>query len=165
MQTPLPRRERGRPPVEVLNSIGIPRMNPELAWMVAIFWIGRKPMCEVYRAPGTRRLKIALHRHSVLADHSSLPSQPPVADHSPLRQPRLCAQPLGGGWQLDVSYGKETVAVPVTARGIAGYAAYWPPTPAEARRPPAAAARPGNPTPTIGPGTATRTETIGPGAN
>src|SRR5215813_10991481 len=24
---------------------GIPRMNPELAWMVAIFWIGRKPRC------------------------------------------------------------------------------------------------------------------------
>jgi hypothetical protein len=30
--------------------VGIPRMNPELAWMVAIFWIGRKPMCEVSMA-------------------------------------------------------------------------------------------------------------------
>src|SRR6516165_3026527 len=25
-------------------------MNPELAWMVAIFWIGRKPRCEVSMA-------------------------------------------------------------------------------------------------------------------
>ena len=27
--------------------IGIPRMNTELAWMVAIFWIDRNPRCEV----------------------------------------------------------------------------------------------------------------------
>jgi len=26
----------------LVSRIGIPRMNPELAWMVAIFWIGRK---------------------------------------------------------------------------------------------------------------------------
>src|SRR5215475_13190621 len=32
------------------------------------------------------------------------------------------SQPLGGGWQLDVSSGKETVAAPLTARGMAGYA-------------------------------------------
>jgi len=31
----------GRQVIETI-SIGIPRMNPELAWMVAIFWIGRK---------------------------------------------------------------------------------------------------------------------------
>src|SRR6516225_7538979 len=31
------------------------------------------------------------------------------------------SQPLGGGWQLNVSSGKETVAAPLTARGI-GYA-------------------------------------------
>src|SRR5262249_10471466 len=30
----------------LVSRIGIPRMNPELAWMVAIFWIGRKPRCE-----------------------------------------------------------------------------------------------------------------------
>ena len=27
----------------LVSRIGIPRMNPELAWTVAIFWIGRKP--------------------------------------------------------------------------------------------------------------------------
>src|SRR5262249_10854077 len=32
------------------------------------------------------------------------------------------SQPLGGGWQLDVGSGKETVAAPLTARGMAGYA-------------------------------------------
>jgi large repetitive protein len=32
------------------------------------------------------------------------------------------SQPLGGGWQLNVSSGKETVAAPLTARGMAGYA-------------------------------------------
>jgi Domain of unknown function (DUF4347) len=32
------------------------------------------------------------------------------------------SQSLGGGWQLDVSSGKETVAAPLTAQGIAGYA-------------------------------------------
>ena len=33
---------------------GIPRMNPELAWMVAIFWIGGKPGGEVSMAPASR---------------------------------------------------------------------------------------------------------------
>jgi hypothetical protein len=32
------------------------------------------------------------------------------------------SQPLGGRWELDVSSGKETVAAPLTARGMAGYA-------------------------------------------
>jgi len=32
------------------------------------------------------------------------------------------SQPLGGGWQLDVGSGKETVAAPLTAQGMAGYA-------------------------------------------
>jgi large repetitive protein len=31
------------------------------------------------------------------------------------------SQSLGGGWQLDVSSGKETIAAPLTARGMAGY--------------------------------------------
>ena len=31
------------------------------------------------------------------------------------------SQPLGGGWQLDVSSGNETIAAPLTAQGIAGY--------------------------------------------
>src|SRR5262245_35503807 len=34
-----------------LLLIGIPRMNAELAWMVAIFRIGRKPRCEVSPLP------------------------------------------------------------------------------------------------------------------
>src|SRR6516225_9122285 len=32
------------------------------------------------------------------------------------------SQALGGRWELDVSSGKETVAAPLTARGMAGYA-------------------------------------------
>src|SRR5262249_36568310 len=32
------------------------------------------------------------------------------------------SQPLGGRWELNVSSGKETVAAPLTARGMAGYA-------------------------------------------
>ena len=32
------------------------------------------------------------------------------------------SQPLGGRWQLDISSGKETVAAPLTAQGMAGYA-------------------------------------------
>jgi len=40
--------------------IGISRMNPELAWMVAIFWIGRKPRCEVSMAPAFQTIRTAL---------------------------------------------------------------------------------------------------------
>ena len=40
--------------------IGIPRMNLELAWMVAIFWIGRKPRCEVSMAPAFQTVRTAL---------------------------------------------------------------------------------------------------------
>ena len=32
------------------------------------------------------------------------------------------SQPLGGRWEFDVSAGKETVAAPLTAQGMAGYA-------------------------------------------
>src|SRR5215475_14888171 len=32
------------------------------------------------------------------------------------------SQPLGGRWELDVSSGKETIAAPLTAQGMAGYA-------------------------------------------
>src|SRR5262249_44121660 len=32
------------------------------------------------------------------------------------------SQPLGGRWELDVGSGKETVAAPLTARGMVGYA-------------------------------------------
>src|SRR5262245_48469895 len=39
---------------------GIPRMNPELAWMVAIFWIGRKPRCEVSMASASQTVRTAL---------------------------------------------------------------------------------------------------------
>src|SRR6516162_3581355 len=39
------------------------------------------------------------------------------------------SQPLGGRWQLDVSSGKETVAAPLTARGMAGYAGVLAPRP------------------------------------
>jgi hypothetical protein len=35
-------------------------MNPELAWMVAVFWIGRKPRCEVSRAPSFQTVRTAL---------------------------------------------------------------------------------------------------------
>src|SRR5262249_31688902 len=39
------------------------------------------------------------------------------------------SQPLGGGWQLNVSSGKETVAAPLTGRGMAGYAGVLAPPP------------------------------------
>ena len=35
-------------------------MNPELAWMVAIFWIGRKLRCEVSMAPTFQTVRTAL---------------------------------------------------------------------------------------------------------
>jgi hypothetical protein len=35
-------------------------MNPELAWMVAIFWIGRKPRCEVSMASASQTVRTAL---------------------------------------------------------------------------------------------------------
>jgi hypothetical protein len=34
-------------------------MNPELAWMVAIVWIGRKPRCEVSMAPAFQTVRTA----------------------------------------------------------------------------------------------------------
>src|SRR5262245_32521064 len=37
------------------------------------------------------------------------------------------SQALGGRWELDVSSGKETVAAPLTARGMAGYAGVFAP--------------------------------------
>jgi hypothetical protein len=39
---------------------GIPRMNPELAWMVAIFWIDRKPRCGVSMVSASRTVRTAL---------------------------------------------------------------------------------------------------------
>ena len=38
-------------------------MNPELAWMVAIFWIGRKPRCEVSMASASQTVRTALEAH------------------------------------------------------------------------------------------------------
>ena len=35
-------------------------MNPELAWMVAIFCIGRKPSCEVSMASASQTVRTAL---------------------------------------------------------------------------------------------------------
>src|SRR5262245_766919 len=35
-------------------------MNAELAWMVAIFWIGRKPGCEVSMASASQTVRTAL---------------------------------------------------------------------------------------------------------
>ena len=35
-------------------------MNTELVWMVAIFWIGRKPMCEVSMASASQTVRTAL---------------------------------------------------------------------------------------------------------
>ena len=39
----LPRRPTLASPI--IHYLGIPWMSPELAWMVAIFWIGRKFRC------------------------------------------------------------------------------------------------------------------------
>src|SRR5262249_48983800 len=39
------------------------------------------------------------------------------------------SQPLGGRWELDVSSAKETVAAPLAAQGIAGYAGVLAPPP------------------------------------
>src|SRR5262249_51791727 len=44
----------------ILHFIGIPRMNPELAWLVAIFCIGRKPRCEVSMASASQTVRTAL---------------------------------------------------------------------------------------------------------
>ena len=35
-------------------------MNPELAWMVAIFWIGRKPRCELSMASASQTVRTAV---------------------------------------------------------------------------------------------------------
>ena len=39
---------------------GIHRMNPELAWMVAIFWIGRKPGEQGVNGSGIQTVRTAL---------------------------------------------------------------------------------------------------------
>ena len=44
----------------------IPRMNSELAWMVAIFWMGRKLRCEVSMASAFPDCPNFLNRHALL---------------------------------------------------------------------------------------------------
>jgi hypothetical protein len=53
-KAPDAKRQRGRAQFQcvcptlaspIIHYLGIPRMSPELAWMVAIFWIGRKFRC------------------------------------------------------------------------------------------------------------------------
>jgi len=52
-------RRRRNSKSSVKNLVGIPRMSPELAWMVAIFWIGRKPRCEVSMASASQTVRTA----------------------------------------------------------------------------------------------------------
>jgi len=42
-------------------------MNPELAWMVAIFWIGRKPRCKVSMASASQTVRTALEGYCPFA--------------------------------------------------------------------------------------------------
>ena len=53
------RSQTRRDEIILVLLFGIPRMNPELAWMVAIFWIGREPRCEVSMAPAFQTVRTA----------------------------------------------------------------------------------------------------------